>query len=586
MIGNELGADSGARFVRETALAAGRIDIAAAAGESAFMLAFAADIADTMVTTARRNPNEPRVRMADAVQELWEGVLDVEAPRLIPAIGAAAVTIGAALWPAQFAAATGSPSLYSRLVDVRTSIEESGNNRDRSIISEALSVGEDLARSFGWHSDAELARSRKFRAAIASPYIASALSAVPLSRDGLEVVEAAVAALVDTTYEHAAERFGNHLIAHARAEIPVVDIDFPDELMHSADGSPGEIELVDLSTDDAETDLEALAPPSGPTDQRVTVYFGTDRAAVTGDAYFANRRDVNDAMHYGIAVVDVPESHSIGGRRRLKIGWRTISWAGSTRLTSVIRLSRDEFLGEVDREVHAAPDDEKRVLVFVHGFRTSFRRAMLTAGQLTADLGINAVTAAFSWPSANRALQYKTDRRAARSSAVHLVDFIVDLTQRTGAQSVDLVFHSMGNYLFAQAAASLAGALAAAGQRLGAVILAAPDVTPNEFRVLAGLRPALSAHGTMYATRRDRALGISGAMRGTPRAGALPPVIAHHGIDTIDATLVNESFIGHAYYTGSRAVMADIFHAVRGDPPGTRFGLTAQPNPTHWRIKR
>ncbi len=48
------------------------------------------------------------------------------------------------------------------------------------------------------------------------------------------------------------------------------------------------------------------------------------------------------------------------------------------------------------------------------------------------------------------------------------------------------------------------------------------------------------------------------------------------GIDTIDASAVDTSFIGHSYYAENRSVLADIFWLLKDDkPPTDRFGMHA-----------
>jgi hypothetical protein len=48
------------------------------------------------------------------------------------------------------------------------------------------------------------------------------------------------------------------------------------------------------------------------------------------------------------------------------------------------------------------------------------------------------------------------------------------------------------------------------------------------------------------------------------------------GIDTIDASAVDTSFIGHSYYGENRSVLSDIFWRLKdGKPPIDRFGMHA-----------
>ena len=45
-------------------------------------------------------------------------------------------------------------------------------------------------------------------------------------------------------------------------------------------------------------------------------------------------------------------------------------------------------------------------------------------------------------------------------------------------------------------------------------------------------------------------------------------------IDTVDATAIDTSFVGHSYYGDNRSVLTDVFELIRrGSPPAERFGL-------------
>jgi hypothetical protein len=56
-----------------------------------------------------------------------------------------------------------------------------------------------------------------------------------------------------------------------------------------------------------------------------------------------------------------------------------------------------------------------------------------------------------------------------------------------------------------------------------------------------------------------------------PRAGQIR-------LDTVDASAVDTSLVGHSYYGDNRAVLADLFYLLRnGAPP--RFGLEPRAGP-------
>ena len=46
-----------------------------------------------------------------------------------------------------------------------------------------------------------------------------------------------------------------------------------------------------------------------------------------------------------------------------------------------------------------------------------------------------------------------------------------------------------------------------------------------------------------------------------------PGLLILSGMDTIDATAVDTSFLGHSYFAENRSVLSDIFYLVRGGLP-------------------
>ena len=53
-------------------------------------------------------------------------------------------------------------------------------------------------------------------------------------------------------------------------------------------------------------------------------------------------------------------------------------------------------------------------------------------------------------------------------------------------------------------------------------------------------------------------------------------MVVARGIETIDATEVDTSFVGHSYFAEARSVLADLFYLVReGFRADRRFGLRA-----------
>ena len=85
---------------------------------------------------------------------------------------------------------------------------------------------------------------------------------------------------------------------------------------------------------------------------------------------------------------------------------------------------------------------------------------------------------------------------------------------------------------------------------------------------------------TCYVSARDRALKSSGIVHTGDRAGLTPPLTLVERIDTIDASDVDLTFLGHGYYAGARPVLTDIHAILHGQhQPEVRFGIEQHTEP-------
>jgi esterase/lipase superfamily enzyme len=121
------------------------------------------------------------------------------------------------------------------------------------------------------------------------------------------------------------------------------------------------------------------------------------------------------------------------------------------------------------------------------------------------------------------------------------------------------------------------------------VVFAAPDIDREVF--LNQIAPAIvndHQHFTLYASSSDRALMLSKAFSGGPRAGdSLPEPVVVSGIDTIDATGIDTSLLGHSYYADPRALV-DLFDLLgRNTAAAGRQGLDKKDGPRglYWIFK-
>ena len=186
-------------------------------------------------------------------------------------------------------------------------------------------------------------------------------------------------------------------------------------------------------------------------------------------------------------------------------------------------LDGDEFRAELASHVSGRIGVNRDVLVFVHGFNTSFEEARDRAAQITADSRFGGVAVLFTWPTKHELFGYVSDKDSATASRDALQDLLQDVSATPGVGKIHVLAHSMGGWLAMEALrqASIAGNRDLSGH-LGEVMLASPDIDMDVFAAqMAHLRPA---NVTVFATANDRALSLSSAIaQSRQRVGAINP---------------------------------------------------------------
>jgi len=302
-----------------------------------------------------------------------------------------------------------------------------------------------------------------------------------------------------------------------------------------------------------------------------SILFVTDRKP-SGSAepteWFTGEPD--DVLWFGQCEVSLPLDHSIGQLESPSI-WKlefTPDLRKHSVLLNITTTSPTEFFEAASEQV--SQSDRKQALVFIHGFNVSFENAARRAAQIAHDLKFDGASVLYSWPSRGRIDGYLHDCESVRTTVPHLVKFLKDLRESTGAEIVHVVAHSMGNRALISALNQISheGPLKPFRQ----IILAAPDINTLEFRQLAEAITSRGDRVTIYVSPRDKALRASRTLNQFRRIGEYITVIP--GIDTIDASEVDTSFLYHSYFAHSRSVMSDIASLILdGKEPERRFGI-------------
>lgn len=325
----------------------------------------------------------------------------------------------------------------------------------------------------------------------------------------------------------------------------------------------------------------------------VRVFYATDRRN-TGAQPVANRYGgERGELEYGAAFVSIPRNHQMGALEEPSI-WRLEFRADPEKHVVLLELSAmpaAAYFQEVAARVRKSP--RRSAFVFVHGYNVTFEDAARRTAQISYDLGFEGAPVFYSWPSQGDTAKYTFDENNVSWSAANLERFLADFAQRSDAQRIYLIAHSMGTRAMTQAYANLVRSRPELKRRFAEVILAAPDIDADIFR--RDVAPALLAGEgkvTLYASSDDVPLQASKVIHGGhPRAGdSRPEILVVPGIESVDATGFGTDFLNHSYFAQNRSILSDIASIVRnGLRAAQRTELESIPSaasPSYWRFRR
>jgi len=334
-------------------------------------------------------------------------------------------------------------------------------------------------------------------------------------------------------------------------------------------------------------DMPGDAPPEQ-SYHVVDVFYATDRKP-TGSWKPARRYSPargDGSLAYGMCEVSIPEDHRLG--RLEGPSWRRFELRADPEkhvaLLGLSELSGESFFGRLSATLRSSP--ENQILLFLHGFNVSFEDVARRTAQMAYDLKFEGTPAFYSWPSKGAFAAYTHDEATVEWTIPHLKAFLQELADRSGAEAIHLIAHSMGNRALTRALEQLAAVMADPdAPSFSEVILTAPDIDADVFRQVAAAFRRAARRVTLYASERDRALLASHKVHGYPRAGdGGQNVVVVPGIDTIDASAVDTDLVGHFYYGDNRSVLSDVFYVLRGHAPKERSMLRSRRSPagSYW----
>ncbi len=308
----------------------------------------------------------------------------------------------------------------------------------------------------------------------------------------------------------------------------------------------------------------------------VKVHYATDRNLSGQSAPKKVYGIKRSSISYGTCEVSIPRNHKMGEIEAPSM-WRLEFGQNDKKhvvLKSVKRRSKTRFFQDVRSNVKLSLG--KNAFIFIHGYNIEFHEAALRTAQIAYDLRFDGAPIFYSWPSRGGYKDYTRDEANVRWTQTNLKRFLKDFISRSDAKNIYLIAHSMGARALTAAVAELVTEMPSARKRIKEVLLAAPDIDAEVFkRDIAPKLVKASRNVTLYASADDKALQLSRTIHGEPRAGdAGENLVVVKGVDTIDATGIDTSLFGHAYFAEVPTIITDMHALIMfGRRPKDRPGL-------------
>ncbi len=281
----------------------------------------------------------------------------------------------------------------------------------------------------------------------------------------------------------------------------------------------------------------------------------------------------SDEIQYGVCEVSIPKTHQPGELESPQLFKLEVISDPEKHivLTNVECMPASEFHAALKTEMARKG---KNIFVFIHGYNVSFEDAARRTAQMAHDLDFAGAPIFYSWPSQAKWYNYVMDQENIELSANKIRTFLLDIATTSQADTINLIAHSMGNVGLTRALSEIEQG---SKPHFNQVVLAAPDIDADVFKKeIAPKIVSKSLRTTLYTSQTDLALISSRYFNQRIRAGdSGPEVLVLEGIETIDATAVDSSLLGHSYYGSNVSVLDDLALLLQNKPIEARQYLKA-----------
>ena len=213
---------------------------------------------------------------------------------------------------------------------------------------------------------------------------------------------------------------------------------------------------------------------------------------------------------------------------------------------------------------------EKDILIFIHGFNVTFASAIRRTAQISYDLKFKGVPMAYSWPSQGDVNSYMRDESSIQYTVPHLLTFLQTIIENREDANIHIIGHSMGTRALTNALKEISY-IYPNKPVFKNIILAAPDIDKDVFIGLLPFVTKTTDQITLYASSDDTALKLSQTLHSGERIGqGGDDIFVIKGLDTIDATGIDTSLLGHSYFAEKEVLLNDLKDVIQESLPPTK----------------
>ena len=262
---------------------------------------------------------------------------------------------------------------------------------------------------------------------------------------------------------------------------------------------------------------------------RVPVLAVTTRQRSTTDPGEMFNGERAEGISYASIVVSIPPDSA---RKIGEVQWPAALPGDPSRnfvTVSANYIDKQAFSAAVSSL--ARQTGRSKVLVFVHGFNNRFDDAVYRFAQIVNDSKVSVIPVLFTWPSLGetRLRAYTYDRESANYSRDALEELLDMLASQPSVTEINLLAHSMGNWVALEALRGRSIRIAQAAkkakpEKLKSILMVAPDVDADVFRSEIRRMGVFRPNIAIFLSQDDESLGLSKFIwGGVPRVGSIDP---------------------------------------------------------------